>query len=432
MFSQLRQAFLLRVFLGLIGISCVFSLAISIFVISQAYFKTVDLAKGEASKAMDAIGGASAITDTATGKPAALAIKLEEFVRTRSKPNRNHFVIARVYGPNRQAVTTAEAPGNAFAVAGVNRVPERFPDPGKDWTDVRILGNQVYVHVVVPVMGAGGAVAGYFEGVFNLSHKFLSTIYRAVWDLIQKTIIISVAAAVASAQFLYPILKDQHGKLIEAALKLLNENILSLKLLGNAVAKRDSDTHIHNFRVTISSIRLAEALSRTKEEIQDLIKGAFLHDVGKIGIPDAILLKQGKLTDREFREMRRHVIYGAEIIEVSEWLKGANDVVQHHHERFDGKGYPKGFKGKNIPMNARIFAVVDVFDALTSRRPYKEPFPFDEAERIIEEGRGGHFDPDVLDAFNGISGAVFADINRWDEDAIEAHLDEQISRYFGV
>ncbi len=83
-------------------------------------------------------------------------------------------------------------------------------------------------------------------------------------------------------------------------------------------------------------------------------------------------------------------------------------------------------------MNARIFAVVDVFDALTSRRPYKEPFPFDEAERILEEGRGGHFDPDVLDAFNGISGAVFADINRWDEDAIEAHLDEQIGRYFGV
>ena len=429
MIGHLRQMFALRVSLGLIGISCVFALVISLYVILLAYLNTVNLAGVEAGAALETMGGAGVV---AAGRSTGLTKAIEGFVGSRARPDRDHFIIARVYDRNRKPIAETKVPGIAFSIAGVERFADRFPEKGGRWTDTRILGNQVYIHVVIPVVEGTAGIVGYIEGVFMLSRQTLFTVFSAVRQLILKTVVISICAGVATAQLLYPIVKDQQRRLIEAALKLLNENILSLKLLGNAVAKRDSDTHVHNFRVTIYSVRIAEALSRSEEEIQNLIKGAFLHDVGKIGIPDAILLKQGALTDREFREMRRHVNYGTEIIEVSDWLKGAKDVVQFHHERFDGSGYPKGLKGKDIPINARIFAVADVFDALTSRRPYKEPWPLEEAQAMVKEGRGAHFDPDVLDAFNRISDGMFTDITGRDDDAVEVYLDDQIKTYFGL
>lgn len=116
-----------------------------------------------------------------------------------------------------------------------------------------------------------------------------------------------------------------------------------------------------------------------------MITGAFLHDVGKIGIPDSILLKAGKLTDQEFEVMKTHVLLGIEIIKDDPWLKGAAfQTIRYHHERFDGTGYPEGLRGDSIPLNARLFAVVDVFDALTSERPYKKPMALNEAMVIIE------------------------------------------------
>ena len=134
-------------------------------------------------------------------------------------------------------------------------------------------------------------------------------------------------------------------------------------------------------------------------EMRLLLKGAFLHDVGKLGIRDAILLKPGRLDPAEFGEMKRHVDHGLDIIARSSWLKDAVSVVGHHHEKWDGSGYGSGLKGDQIPLAARIFAVADVFDALTSRRPYKEPLPVEEALAILEQGRGAHFDPGVLDLF---------------------------------
>ena len=429
MIGHVRQLFALRVSLGLVGIACVFALVISLYVIVLAYLNTVDLAGVEAGAALEAVGGAGAV---AAGKSTGLTKAINSFVGSRARPERDHFIIARVYDRNRKPIAETKVPGVAFLVAGMERSADRFPEMGGRWSDTRILDGQVYIHVVIPVAEGTAGVVGYIEGVFKLSRQTLFNVFSVVRELILKTVAISICAGVATAQLLYPIVKEQQRRLIEAALQLLNENILSLKLLGNAIAKRDSDTHVHNFRVTIYSVRLAEALSRGKTEIQDLIKGAFLHDVGKIGIPDAILLKQGALTDREFTEMRRHVDYGTEIIDVSDWLKGAKDVVQYHHEKFDGSGYPKGLKGKNIPINARIFAVADVFDALTSRRPYKEPWPLEEAQAKVEEGRGAHFDPDVLDAFMRISDGMFTDITSRDDAAIEAHLDDQIKQYFGL
>ncbi len=144
----------------------------------------------------------------------------------------------------------------------------------------------------------------------------------------------------------------------------------------------------------------------TPENIELLYKSAPLHDIGKVGIADAILLKPGKLTEEEFEIMKTHAQLGSEAIQVAErelgttsFLHYAREIAETHHEKWDGSGYPKGLKEEQIPLSGRLMAVADVYDALISKRIYKSAFPHEEARRIIVEGRGGHFDPLVVDAF---------------------------------
>ncbi len=146
---------------------------------------------------------------------------------------------------------------------------------------------------------------------------------------------------------------------------------------------------------------LAEALDLPDEEIEIIRHAAPMHDVGKIGIPDDILLKPGKLTQDEWYVMKQHAMMGAEILRgsFSAVLQAGEVIARSHHERWDGSGYPFGLKGEEIPLYGRICAIADVFDALTSRRPYKGPFPNTEAFNIILKGRGTHFEPKLVDLF---------------------------------
>lgn len=203
-----------------------------------------------------------------------------------------------------------------------------------------------------------------------------------------------------------------------------------LQSLGSAIAKRDSDTDTHNYRVTLYAVRLAGAMKLNRGSIESLIVGAFLHDVGKIGIPDQILLKPGRLTVEELEIMKRHVVFGGEIIQDSNWLKRARDVVLFHHEKFDGSGYPHGIYGEDIPLGARLFAVVDVFDALMSRRPYKEPLSLEDALKILRDGAGKHFDPDVVSTFESIATALYGEIGQADRSYLQAALRAMIKEYF--
>ncbi|MDH5511415.1 MAG: HD domain-containing protein, partial [Nitrospinota bacterium] len=158
----------------------------------------------------------------------------------------------------------------------------------------------------------------------------------------------------------------------------------------------------------------------TDEVVELLYKSAPLHDIGKVGVPDAILLKPGKLTAEEFEIMKKHAALGADAIiraeekldagEVS-FLRYARQIAYGHHEKWDGSGYPEGLKGEQIPLAARLMAIADVYDALISKRVYKEAFSHDKAREIIVEGRGGHFDPELVDAFLAIE-HKFVDIAR--------------------
>jgi len=174
----------------------------------------------------------------------------------------------------------------------------------------------------------------------------------------------------------------------------------------------------------------AEAAGLDRRTVQALIKGAFLHDVGKIGIPDHILLKPGKLNDEEYAEMKRHVTHGLDIVRRAAWLADAEAVVGHHHEKYDGSGYDARLKSDAIPVVARIFAIADVFDALTSRRPYKEPLAFDAAMEILERGRGAHFDPRLLDAFAGIARPLHDLLANRDDAYPRQEAQRIVARYF--
>jgi len=162
---------------------------------------------------------------------------------------------------------------------------------------------------------------------------------------------------------------------------------------------RDKETEGHSQRVTEMALQLAEKMGMSDMGKLDLRRGALLHDIGKMGIPDSILLKPGRLTEAEWKIMRLHPVHAFEMLEPISYLREALDIPYCHHEKWDGTGYPRGLKGKQIPLSARIFAIADVFDALTSTRPYRAARSKEDAYQYIREQTGKHFDPDVVKAF---------------------------------
>ena len=348
---------------------------------------------------------------------------------TRKHIKDEHFIAVKLYNRDRELIVEASHPA-ALLIA--NKISSHRLDIAliDDVHFQRFYGNggQIFVMVHVPLKTTGREIEGYFEGVYKADPRTMAEIKnRILLSLLQVVVIIFFTALA-----IYPIVLFLNRGLIRMAGDLYHANVGMLKVLGGAIAKRDSDTNIHNYRVTIYAVRLAEAVGLKRENIAGLIKGSFLHDVGKIAISDRILLKPGKLTDEEMAIMKTHVRHGVDIVGHYGWLKDSADVVRYHHEKFDGSGYEAGLKGHDIPINARIFAVADVFDALTSWRPYKEPFDLETAMRILMESRGSHFDPTLIDAFARIAGSLYGEISGADDKLLENRLDGLIDRYFST
>ena len=186
--------------------------------------------------------------------------------------------------------------------------------------------------------------------------------------------------------------------------ELFRTRMLVIEKLGRASEYRDNETGRHIMRVGQTATLLASRLDLDDQLCEDMLHAAPMHDVGKIGIPDAILLKPGKLDEAEFEIMKRHTVIGAQLLESDEEhgvLRLAKEIALSHHERWDGSGYPEGIRGEAIPLSGRIVALVDVFDALLSIRPYKKAWDVDEAIAFIREKRGSQFDPELTDLFLG-------------------------------
>ncbi|HWP35189.1 MAG TPA: HD domain-containing phosphohydrolase [Thermodesulfobacteriota bacterium] len=176
----------------------------------------------------------------------------------------------------------------------------------------------------------------------------------------------------------------------------------TLEVLGAALDYRDSETEGHCERVTRYTVALAEAMGCSPAELKQIERGAYLHDLGKIGVPDAILLKPDKLTKEEWVVMQSHAEKGYLMLKDIPFLKEAAEIVYTHQERYDGSGYPRGLKGEEIPLGSRIFAVADTLDAMTSDRPYRRALPFSAAVAEIVRYSGTQFDPKVVEAFKRI------------------------------
>ena len=298
------------------------------------------------------------------------------------------------------------------------------------YESMKLPGGHCVLRVFVPLRNSAtdtsGPVTGYFEGVrvvpeWQQQQIFSSSLVAAL--------MVRLASLLCGAA-IYPVVVRLSADNERKARELLESHISMMEALGRAIAKRDSDTGAHNYRVAWIASRIAECMGLKGNDMQALIAGSFLHDVGKIGIPDKVLLKPGKLDDAELVTMRTHVEQGEEIVAGMGWLEGANAIVAAHHEKWDGSGYPRMIAGDAIPLAARIFAVADVFDALCSKRPYKEPMSFEATMAILERDTGSHFDPSVMAVFRTIAFNIFNRLANSSENDVRQLLADRVRQHF--
>jgi len=205
--------------------------------------------------------------------------------------------------------------------------------------------------------------------------------------------------------------------------ELQNSYDLTLEALSAALDLRDRETEGHSRRVVEYTTRLAEQIGMDEEDIKNIRRGALIHDIGKIGVPDAVLLKPGALNNKERRVIERHPQAGHDMLIGIPYLKEEIQIVLSHQEKWDGTGYPRGLRGKEIPLGARLFAIADTFDALTSDRPYRKGCSYEVARKLIEEESGKQFDPQAVAAFTAIPP------EEWMQ--IRTHVMEEIERRLG-
>ena len=233
----------------------------------------------------------------------------------------------------------------------------------------------------------------YLLAPFGVSVAQLFSDARSVWDALMGGAIILLAIWYLSTYF--PRLQQQQHH----AQQLAEVRQRALETLAVAIEAKDGSTAGHLQRVKLLASRLARKLGCSNEEIRTLQLAALLHDVGKVGVPDYILQKPSRLTDREFQEITAHASIGAGIVSAMDFPEPVDEVVLSHHEHWDGSGYPRGLKGDEIPRLARILTVVDCFDALVSDRPYRKALPMDKAVELLRNQSGKIFDPEILGAF---------------------------------
>jgi putative nucleotidyltransferase with HDIG domain len=202
------------------------------------------------------------------------------------------------------------------------------------------------------------------------------------------------------------------AQLKKALVDLERSYDITLEALGDALDKKDAETEGHSKRVTAFTIAIARNMGLSKDQIAVIARGAFLHDIGKMAIPDAILRKPGKLTPDEILIMQEHCYHGYEILKKIPFLGEAAEIVYAHQERYDGTGYPRGLKGEQIPLGARMFSVADTLDAITSDRPYRPAQSLTAAREEIRAWSGRQFDPDVVKVFLEMDQNIWPDLRK--------------------
>jgi HD-GYP domain-containing protein (c-di-GMP phosphodiesterase class II) len=263
--------------------------------------------------------------------------------------------------------------------------PAEIPDRAE-----LITGENFVAYFIAPLIAKDKVLGG-----LEICHR-APLIMKTEWLKFLETLAGQTAIAIDNAT-LFADLQRSNADLTQAY-------DTTLEGWSTALDLRDKETEGHTKRVTEMTVRLAERMGVSSQELIQIRRGALLHDIGKMGIPDRILLKPDKLTDEEWLSMRMHPTYAFQMLKPIAYLRLALDIPYCHHEKWDGTGYPRGLKGEEIPLAARIFSIVDVYDAVTSNRPYRAAGSKDKALDHIRELSGTHFDPQVVDAFLNMMG----------------------------
>ncbi len=338
-----------------------------------------------------------------------------------------HFLEIKIYDYNKHVEFEVYRKGILPEELNGERYRRHFPVGDDVSYDTLWINGQMRLLILTPLFTKDtNILVGYFEGIYQLDPQMFHAMQQ---DLLQTLFLVTVGTSFTTL-LMYPLLVGLVRGVVRLSHSLMQGNFELLNVLGCAIAERDAETNSHNYRVTYYALRLGEAMGLNSEALRQLLAGAFLHDVGKIGIRDPILLKPGKLTPAEFEMIKQHVILGVEILKRSSWLSGARQVVEFHHEKFDGSGYPKGLRGEQIPLPARIFAIVDVFDALTSERPYKPAWELSAALDTLRKGAGSHFDPAVLAVFLRMATELHAEVTDLPAAELESLLHPIFARYY--
>lgn len=351
---------------------------------------------------------------------------LNEVLHRELKPG--NFVLIEIYTSDKREVAAAALPGMDLLDQEVAMHSKKHLQQGQINFRNFSFEDQHYVQVFTPLDQSNGKNIGFFEGVYKVPQEQ----WEQIMSRVNSAALFVIIAVFATVALLYPIILSLIRELVTYSTGLAEANIGMLVAMGAAIAKRDNDTDAHNFRVTILAVMLAEKIGLPADQMRILIVGSFLHDVGKIAIPDAILMKPGPLNEEERKIIQTHVTHGLDVIQEHTWLAQALQVVHEHHERVDGTGYPQGLVGTQISLVARIFALADVFDALASHRPYKDPYSLDQCIEILEEGRGTHFDADLVDPFIQVATQFMDTIELEDITPLRGMLTSYINTYFQV
>lgn len=270
------------------------------------------------------------------------------------------------------------------------------------------------LHMWVPIENSANKVIGIVELTRDISEQDASS--RNVIKWISIIIVVCLLALFFALRQVFIrstwTIDRKNRELADMVQTIESTYDQSLQALSSALDSRDNETQGHSSRVTAYATKLGQKLGIEGEQLGLLARGALLHDVGKIGVTDAILLKSGKLTDEEWVIMRKHVQIGYQMLSHIEFLQLSLDVVKHHHESWDGKGYPSGLRGEEIPLFARIFALCDTYDAITSDRPYRKRRTYAEAYAEIKRCSGTQFSETVVEAFLRIPEAQWTDVQQ--------------------
>ena len=255
---------------------------------------------------------------------------------------------------------------------------------------------------------------------------------KAIHDEILNGVALVVLAVLVTAIVVYRLTISLYRRLSRPSTTAQAGNLEVLEVVGNMIASRDAESSAHNYRVTLYALSLAHEAGLPESAMNGLIAGSFLHDIGKITVSDAILRKPQRLSESEVGEMRLHVRRGVDLVKRSRWLAEAREIIEFHHERFDGSGYPRGVGGERIPLAARIFAIAEVFDALSSVRPYKSAASLEDALEIITREAGRHFDPRLVADFLVIAADVHGKWQHAAEDVLRAALEPHLNAACGL